>query len=74
MTERSLRFHRSLYPFDAVRRAAQRFGGVARVRVEETDADTLVLLGELPERLAERLPDELANHALYEAILARRAG
>lgn len=73
MAERVLRFHRSLYPSDAVRRAAERFGGVAEVRVEETDADTLVHLDGVPERVRDRLPDELANHALYETILARRA-
>ena len=69
----SVRFHASLYPADAVSRAAERFAPlVAGWTVESPDVDTLVTFHGVPERLQDRLGDELANHALYEAIRARR--
>lgn len=68
-----LRFHRSLYPRDAVEKAVARFRGVApSLAVEEVGEDVLVTASDVPARLAGRFADELANHALFEAILARR--
>ena len=68
-----LRFHASLYPADDVRRAAERFAPlVGEIRVEAPGADVLVTLTGVPERLQDRLGDELANHALFEAIRTRR--
>lgn len=68
-----LRFHRSLYAADAVRAAAARFGSLAaEIAVDEVDADVKVVLRGVPERLRARIGDELANHALFETIVARR--
>jgi len=68
-----LRFHRSLYAPEAVARAAERFGGlVGAITVDTHPHDVTVTLVDIPERLAGRLPDELANHALFETILAAR--
>lgn len=70
-----LRFHRSLYATDAVRAAAARFGNLAaEIAVDEADADVRVTLRGVPERLRARIGDELANHALFETIVARRRG
>lgn len=68
-----LRFHRSLYAPDAVRAAAERFAGLAELRVEETDTDVLVDVTPHRESLRARIGDELGNHALIASILARRA-
>lgn len=69
-----LRFHRSIYPPDAVRRAVARFAPLARAVVEEHPADTLVVLTDIVERARPRIADELGNHALFEAIAQRRGG
>lgn len=69
------RFHRSLYPVAAVRRAADRFApAVGSVDVSVRDSDTVVTLDGVPERIASRIGDELANHVLFEALQERRAG
>lgn len=69
----SMRFHRSVYPPEAVRAAAERFApAVGSVSVEERDADSVVTLDGVPERVRGRILDELGNHALFEAMLARR--
>lgn len=70
-----LRFHRSLYATEAVRAAAERFRALAAdIAVEEVDADVIVEMRGVPERLRGRFADELANHALFETIVARRRG
>lgn len=74
-TAANLRFHRSLYPRGAVERAVARFRAVApSLSVSEAGEDVLVSATDVPARLAGRFADELANHALFEAILARRGG
>lgn len=68
----TVRFHRSLYDPAAVRAAAARFTRFGTPAVDERDADVLVSFTDVPAALAERLGDELGNHALFETIVARR--
>lgn len=69
----SVRFHRSLYAPDAVRRAAERFAPlVEALTVEEHESDLRVTLTGVPERLTDRIGDELGNHALFETVVAQR--
>jgi len=67
-----LRFHKSLYNGDAVALAAGRFGAMSTVELAESEADWLVNVAPTRDGLAERLADELRNHALFETIVARR--
>lgn len=69
----SVRFHRSLYATASVSRAAERFAAFGPA-VVEADADVLITFSEVPERLRDRLPDEFANHALFQTIVDARAG
>ncbi|MFZ5479995.1 MAG: HxsD-like protein [Myxococcota bacterium] len=70
-----LRFHRSLYATDAVRAAVARFSSlVGGTSVEEVEADVMVTLTDVPDRLRGRIADEVGNHALFETIVARRQG
>lgn len=68
----ALRFHRSIYGIEAVRRAAGRFAELAEIGVVENDVDVLVAVNPVRPELGERLLDELANHALFEATRDRR--
>jgi hypothetical protein len=72
-----LSFHRSLYPRAAVDAAVAAYTGFATFDVQEQDPLTLVTLSDLDPDFAEfpeELCDAFANHALFEAIRARRAG
>ncbi len=68
----TLRFHKSLYDGEAVRKAAVRFGALGTVQVADGGGDWLVTAVPLRESIRERLGDELGNHALFESILARK--
>lgn len=68
----ALRFHKSLYLGDAVRRAAERFAALGEITLGESDADWLVSAVPLRDSVRARLGDELSNHALFETILARK--
>lgn len=68
----SLRFHKSLYREEAIRRATLRFSQLGSFEVIEAEADWLVAVTPVRESVRERLNDELANHALFETILARK--
>lgn len=68
----TVRFHRSLYATDAVTRAAERFAAFGPA-VVEAEADVLVTFSTVPDRLRDRLPDEFANHALFQSIVDARA-
>jgi hypothetical protein len=67
-----LRFHRSIYGTDAVRRAAERFAHLGDISVAETETDVLVTVVPTRPELKARLLDELANHALFETTKERR--
>ncbi|MDP2312083.1 MAG: hypothetical protein Q8P41_04200 [Pseudomonadota bacterium] len=67
-----LRYHRSLYATASVTRAAERFAAFGPA-VVEAEADVLVTFADVPDRLRERLPDEFANHALFQTIVDARA-
>ncbi len=67
----SLRFHGSLYPTPSVARAAERFAAFGPT-VTEAGADVLVAFSTVPDRLRDRLPDEFANHALFQSIVDAR--
>ncbi len=68
----TVRFHRSLYATGAVTRAAERFAAFGPA-VIEAEADVLVTFSTVPDRLRDRLPDEFANHALFQTIVDARA-
>lgn len=68
----ALRFHKSLYDEGAVRRAAERFVALGTVEFTASEADWLVNVVPARESVRARLGDELANHALFETILARK--
>lgn len=68
----TVRFHRSLYAPAAVSRAAERFAAFGP-SVVEAEADVLVSFSTVPDRLRDRLPDEFANHALFQTIVDARA-
>ncbi len=70
----SLRFSRSLYTVDAVQTAARTFEQLATVTVEVGDHDVVVTLADPHPKLAHKLADELANHALHHTIVASRGG
>lgn len=67
-----LRFHKSLYDGEAVARAVERFAALGTIDLAESDSDWLVIAHPVRESVRERLGDELANHALFETILARK--
>ncbi|MDP2311162.1 MAG: hypothetical protein Q8P18_34395 [Pseudomonadota bacterium] len=73
----TVRFHRSLYATPAVSRAAERFAAFGPAVIEATgpagDTDILVTFSSVPDRLRDRLPDEFANHALFQTIVDARA-
>ena len=68
----TLRFPKSLYNGDAVRRASERFAALGAMNVVEGETDWLVEAVPVRESIRERLADELSNHALFESILARK--
>ncbi len=68
----TLRFSRSLYAAEAVQTAARTFEGLAQIKVEIGDHDVVVTLTDPHPKLAHKLADELANHALHHTILAER--
>lgn len=72
MENLQLLFHRSLYRPEAVRAAVQRFGHLATLEVQEVENGTLVTMSGYAERIAARLPWELANHALFQTIVDAR--
>ena len=67
-----LRFHKSLYEGEAVRRAAARFAALGPFEMDESEADWLVRGVPARESVRERIVDELGNHALFETILGRK--
>lgn len=67
-----LRFHKSLYEVGAIDRAVERFAALGSFTVEEHESDWVVLVQPARESLRDRIGDELANHALFHSILARR--
>lgn len=67
-----LRFHKSLYDGEAVRRAAERFAALGQIEVLDGGADWLVRALPVREAVRARLGDELGNHALFETILGRK--
>ncbi len=68
----ALRFHKSLYDEDAVRRAAERFAALGNYELGASEADWLVSIVPVRESVRARLGDELSNHALFETILGRK--
>jgi len=67
-----LRFSRSLYSAEAVQTAARTFEKLAQITVDITEHDVTVTLTDPHPKLAHKLADELANHALHHTITAER--
>ena len=67
-----LRFHKSLYMEDAIRRALVRFAQLGTFELVEAEADWIVHVHPVRESVREKLNDEVQNHALFETILARK--
>lgn len=69
-----LRFSRSLYAPDAVQTAARTFEKLAVIAVDVGEHDVVVTISDPHPKLAHKLADELANHALHHTIVAERNG
>lgn len=59
-----LRFSRSLYSPDAVRKAVAAFAGLASLDVVDAGSDLVVSISNPHPKYADRLADELANYVL----------
>ncbi len=73
----SLAFHRSLYPPQAVESAVAAYADLARFEVDVQEHQTTVTIADIDPDFAtfpEEFADSFANHALFEAIGAHRAG
>jgi len=68
-----VRFHRSLYAAEVVLQAAEAFGQLARISVEENEHDVKLTLDEVHPHFEGRLADELANYVLQGTIQAARS-
>ena len=66
-------FSRSLYDVDAVRAAADAYGGLATIAVKTVGDHVRVEVSEIDPRVADRLVDALCNHALYNTVDRHRA-
>ncbi len=67
-------FSRSLYRPEAVETAARTFGKLARIEVRLEEHQSVVLMEDPHPALADKLADELANHAHHHTIVAEREG
>lgn len=67
-----LRFHRSLYDAASVVAAAETFGHLATITVEENEHDVKLLLEDVHPHFEGKLGDELANYVLQATIQAAR--
>lgn len=71
----TLAFHTSLYDRDAVLETRDAFGHLATIDVDEADEHCLsVTFAAIDERVADRLVDAFANHALAMTIQRHKAG
>ncbi len=68
-----LELNRDLYPLEAVQAAVDAYAGLARIEVRATP-DMITVEVHEPNEDVEHLTDELANHALFEAVRRYRAG
>ena len=67
-------FARDLYPVESVRAAIAAYHGLAHFELEVGEQQLVVRISEPRADVADAVADELANHALYEAIRAHGAG
>ncbi len=66
--ERSLRLDAVIYPKDALMKTAEAFAGIAQVAFQRKGRYWQVRLCVLKPKLADRVADEFANHALAAAV------
>jgi hypothetical protein len=69
-----LHFSRSLYAPEAVQTAARTFAKLAMIDVAVGEHEVVVTITDPHPKLAHKLADELANHALHHTIQAARGG
>ena len=70
----TLDFQRSLYLPEAVRSAAEAYAELAKIEVTVDDNGVRLEISDPDPDLADRISDELANHALHETIVRTRSG
>ena len=62
-----------LYDVDSVKAAAEAYGELVEITIEQDGQKISVTLGNIPEEHAHVLKDAFCNHALYETIVRYRA-
>jgi len=62
-----------LYDVDSVKAAAEAYGHLVEIAIEQEGEKIAVTLGNIPEEHAHVLKDAFCNHALYETIVRHRA-